>query len=235
MKQKNHYLCSECSAHCKSHFSSLNEQSIEDLAKKKSLHTFRKGEVIFHQETSCFGIHCIQSGSIKLYTVAEDGKEIINRIANPGDFIGLSSAFGFKKYVESAKVIDEASCCFIETSQIKNSLETLPMFLSQVMERLSLELSESNSRHADVVRKSVKARLASYLLKMSEVSPSQSDHQKFKHHLSREEMANYIGSAHETLIRCLSEFKELGYIHEENKSFIILNKERLIRLKGYPH
>jgi CRP-like cAMP-binding protein len=54
----------------------------------------------------------------------------------------------------------------------------------------------------------------------------------FTPHLSREEIASYIGSAHETVIRCISEFKELGYINEENKTFYILNKEMLLNLSG---
>lgn len=235
MRPQKQCVCTECPALCSSIFKALGSEKIQELASYKSIHHFRKGEIIFHQDTPTFGIHCIQSGTVKLFTQEEDGKEIINRLARPGDFIGHSSAFGLKHYAESAKILEETTCCFIETHHFKKLLDSSSQLLTDFLMKISLELSESNARHADMIRKSVKARVASYLVKMAEVSPHQKEVHHFTHHLSREEMASYIGSAHETVIRCLSEFKELGYIEEENKSFTILNKERLIRLGGHLH
>lgn len=235
MKSQKNCVCTECSALCLTSLKNLSGDDLKNLSLLKTMHHYRKGEIIFHQDTPSFGLHCIQSGSIKLFTQEEDGKEIIKRLAHAGDFIGHSSAFGSKSYVESAKVLEDTICCFIETQHFKSFLDTSPQFLSEFLKTISLELAEASNRHADMIRKSVKARLASYLVKMAEDSVPEDERYQFTHHLSREEMASYIGSAHETVIRCLSEFKELGYIEEENRSFTILNKERLIHLGGLIH
>lgn len=235
MKPQKNCVCSDCPALCLTSLKHLSENDLQKLAQNKMIHHYRKGEIIFHQDTPCFGLHCIQSGSVKLFTQEEDGKEIINRLARPGDFIGHSSALGNKTYIECAKVLEDTTCCFIETNHFKTFLDTSPELLSDFLKSMSLEMAEASSRHADLIRKSVKARLASYLIKMAEGSISEEEKSQFTHHLSREEMASYIGSAHETVIRCLSEFKELGYIEEENRSFTILNKERLIHLGGHLH
>lgn len=235
MKPQKNCVCSDCPALCLTSFKNLNTDELQKLAQMKTIHHYRKGEMIYHQDTPSFGLHCIQSGTVKLYTQEEDGKEIINRLAKTGNFIGHSSALGEKSYTECAKVLEDTTCCFIETNQFKSLLETSPQLLSEFLKTISLELTEASHRHADLIRKNVRARLASYLIKMAQGSISDEEQDQFTHHLSREEMASYIGSAHETVIRCLSEFKELGYIEEGNKSFIILNKERLIHLGGHLH
>ena len=233
MKSNNKGPCSECPAHCASLFNDLPTSELEKIMQKKSVHHFRKGEIIYHQDTSCFGVHCLESGTVKIFTQEEDGKEIINRISKAGDLLGHTSLFGEKKYRESAKALEATSCCFIETAEIKELLQSSPNLSTFFMQKISQELFESNLRNADMVRKNVRERLANYFIKMSKHLGHEKNSQMFfTPHLSREEIASYIGSAHETVIRCISEFKELGYIHEENKTFYILNKDKLNHLSG---
>jgi CRP-like cAMP-binding protein len=214
-------------------FQVLPKENFQKLLNTKTVHHFRKGEMIYHQETPCFGLHCIESGTVKLFTQEEDGKEIISRIAKKGDLIGHTSIFCRKNYIESAKALEPVDCSFIETPLVKELLQESPVLMNEILLKMSYELYESNIKNADMVRKNVRERLAAYFIKMTHSRGNQQlpcNH--FTPHLSREEIASYIGSAHETVIRCISEFKELGYINEENKTFYILNKEMLLNLSG---
>ncbi len=192
-------------------------------------HHYRRSEMIYHQETPCFGIHFLKSGSVKLFTQEEDGREIIHKIATPGECLGAGGFFTNKNHAECAKALEPIECYFIEGAQLHTLMEQFPDLNIHFLQMLSFELKESNHRHADMIRKNVRERLASFFIQM-QIRHAPQD--VFSPHMSREEIASYIGSAHETVIRCISEFKELGYIEEENKSFRILNSKELQSLGG---
>lgn len=226
--------CFGCTAHGSSLFCQLPKKELDMIQEIKTTQLYRKGEIIFHQETPSYGLHCIEAGTVKLFTQEEDGKEIIHRISKSGDLLGACSFFGNKSYFESAKALEPVSCCFIDSTQLKELLNGMPELYKEFILKLSHELLEANKRNTDMIRKNVRERLATYFIKMADsLGNGNEDKASFTPHLSREEIASYIGSAHETVIRCISEFKELGYIEEQNKTFTILNKERLMCLGSH--
>ncbi len=213
--------CRECPAQCRSLFEDLGEELLDDIKNLKNHQIFKKGDILFHQGSPSFGLYCIELGSVKLFTQGDDGREIITKIAMPGDLIDISSLFHAKDYQLSAKALGTVKSCFIEKSQIKELVRKNESINSNLFKFLEKDLIAANRRGNELILKNLKSRLASYLLRMSP-SPQ----------LSREELAGYLGSAHETVIRCLTEFKDLGYIREENRTFYILNQDKLYELSG---
>ncbi len=224
MKLSQKCLCKNCNVFSSSLFSRLHEDELKKIHEVKTFHFFNRGEIIFHQESPCLGIFCIESGSVKLYTQEEDGREIINKLQKGGDILGHTGLFGRQQYIESAKALEPTKCCFIDSACIKELLAKSSTLTMDLILKMSQDLIDSNTKTADMVRKNVRERLATYLLKMSEIS---GEDQNFKLQLSREEMASLLGTAHETVIRCISEFKELGYIAEKNRVLYILKKDCL--------
>lgn len=230
MKLNQKCLCKDCNVFSSSLFSRLHEDELKKIHEVKTFHFFNRGEIIFHQESPCLGIFCIESGSVKLYSQEEDGREIINKLQNGGDILGHTGLFGKQQYIESAKALEPTKCCFIDSACMKELLAKSSTLTMDLILKMSEDLIESNTKTADMVRKNVRERLATYLLKMSE---SSGEDQNFKLQLSREEMASLLGTAHETIIRCISEFKELGYIAEKNRILYILKKDSLQALGRY--
>jgi CRP-like cAMP-binding protein len=224
MKLNQKCLCKSCNVFSSSLFSRLHEDELKKIHEVKTFHFFNRGEIIFHQESPCLGIFCIESGSVKLYTQEEDGREIINKIQKGGDILGHTGLFGRQQYIESAKALEPTKCCFIDSACMKELLANSSTLTMDLILKMSQDLIDSNTKTADMVRKNVRERLATYLLKMSEIS---GEDQNFRLQLSREEMASLLGTAHETVIRCISEFKELGYIAEKNRVLYILKKDCL--------
>lgn len=224
MKLNQKCLCKSCNVFSSSLFSRLHEDELKKIHEVKTFHFFNRGEIIFHQESPCLGIFCIESGSVKLYTQEEDGREIINKIQKGGDILGHTGLFGRQQYIESAKALEPTKCCFMDSACMKELLAKSSTLTMDLILKMSQDLIDSNTKTADMVRKNVRERLATYLLKMSEIS---GEDQNFKLQLSREEMASLLGTAHETVIRCISEFKELGYIAEKNRVLYILKKDCL--------
>jgi CRP-like cAMP-binding protein len=223
--------CVECPAKCESLFQVLENTDINKLNKFNTSQSFKKGDIIFHQGTPSFGLYCIEEGDVKIYNQADDGREIISKIASTGDLIDMSSLFNTKEYQVSAKALSAVKCCFIEKSQLKEMATNNQHINFELFKFLERELILANQRSNELILKNVKSRLATYLLRTSFTS-ERLQGRRLTSYLSREELAGHLGSAHETVIRCLTEFKELGYIREENRTFQILNRDKLFELSG---
>ena len=230
MTRKN---CLECPAQCESLFQGLKNTELDGLKQFNTSQSFKKGDIIFHQGTPSFGLYCIEEGNVKIYNQADDGREIISKIASTGDLIDMSSLFNTKDYQVSAKALSAVKCCFIEKSQLKEMAKNNQQINFELFKFLEKELITANQRSNELILKNLKSRLATYLIRTA-IHPENLKGHKLTSNLSREELAGHLGSAHETVIRCLTEFKELGYIREENRIFHILNRDKLFELSGGP-
>lgn len=195
---------------------------------QKNYITLRKGEILYRQGSPCAGIHIIVSGLFKIYSNEDNGKEIIHRLASTEEILGVNSYFGSTLYSENAKALEDSICCFIHEKHLLELMGTDPSFSLQVMKKLVVDLNSSYSRNTNLIKKSVRERLADYFIYMSSRFAEQSEVGiKLKYQLSREEIASIIGTANETVSRGITEFKELGYLDERDKHFFILQHEKL--------
>ncbi|WP_408095874.1 Crp/Fnr family transcriptional regulator [Peredibacter sp. HCB2-198] len=192
-------------------------------------HHYRKGETIFHEGTSSFGIYLIKQGHVKVFTNGLEGKEHILRLATTGDLLGHRSLFKNKMNLESAKALEDTECYFIEHKTIEDLFVKNPEIAIDTLLRLSHELDDALNRNSVLVKKNVKERLAEYFLMMNKIYGE--DH-CIRLHLSREEIASMIGTANETAIRVISDFKEQGLITEIDKTFYIKDEKTLRQIAG---
>lgn len=193
------------------------------------MNTYKKGHDIFLQGNPPFGLYCINSGKIKVTKTAHDGKEVIIRIAGPGDVLGHRSLFSHENYAASATTIEETTLCFIDKKFILGAIHREPSIALNLIQRLSREMGSSESRSASLSQKSVKERLAELLLTLkSSYGVSDNGRTKLEIKLTREEMASMIGTSVETVIRFMTEIKEEGWIEQEGKTIFILDEEALI-------
>jgi len=195
---------------------------------KKNYISLRKGENLYRQGSPCAGIHVIISGLFKIYSNEDNGKEIIHRLASSEDILGVNSYFGPSHYLENANALEDSICCFIHEKHLMELMGTDPAFALQIMKKLVVDLNSSYSRNANLIKKSVRERLADYFIYMSSRFAEESEiGLRVKYQLSREEIASIIGTANETVSRGITEFKELGYLDEKDKHFFILKHEKL--------
>lgn len=231
MKPDTNIDCLKCGAHCKSVFTERLE-IINELNSCRISHTFKKGESIYHEGTPAAGIYCIGQGFVKIFNTEIDGSEVILQIAGEGDLINHSS-ISSKIHHSSAVALVNTRCCVFDTSKISLLLKENPAFLLAVLAKIEGELGDAHWKNVFLVKKNVRERTAFYFQHMGKLyGEAISEGIKINLQLSREDMAAYIGTAHETAIRFISEFKAMGIIKEEKKFFYILNPEGLTHLIG---
>ncbi len=231
MSSENAIDCEKCTNKEKSIFCSIADKTLADISHNKIMNTYKKGHTIFYQGNPPFGIYCINNGKIKISKYGSDGKESIIRIAGPGDVLGHRSLFSNEYYTATATVIEDASVCFLDKNLIFKILKTEPSLALNMIQKLSKEMGAAESRSAAMFQKTVAERLAEFFLTlMKTYGVEEKGRCRLDIKLTREEIASLIGTANETVIRFISEFKEKGMIEQEGKTLYILDKQQLLEL-----
>ena len=130
----------------------------------------------------------------------------------------------------TATALEDTKVCFLDKKFIMNVINDQPTVSMNIIEKLSADMGAAENKLSSLHQKNVRERLAELLLllKESHGEKLEDGRTKIVIKLTREEMATMIGTANETLIRFISEFKEAGLIEQEGKIIIIKNEEELI-------
>jgi len=164
----------------------------------------------------------VQNGIIKIYKTGIDGKEQIIRFAKEGDIIGFRSVLSKELACTTAKVIEDAILCFIPSENLFQLVKENPSFSMHLMQLTCRELGEANNFITDIAQKTVRERLAEILLILMDTFGL--DNKKvLQISLTREELANMVGTATESVIRLLSEFKSDGLIDLHGRKISLLD------------
>lgn len=226
--------CELCSSRKHSMLSELSDSHICTISENKNLISHKKGQILYYEGTKPLGIFCINSGVVKVYKTASNGKEQIIHLAKSGDFLGYSALLGEENYSNSSMIIEDAKICFIPKESFLNTLFSNSSFFKRITKELSHEIGVMESKLTDANQKSIRERLAFILLQLGSTYGVEGDeNQKIDLILSREEIAGMVGTATESVIRLLSEFKKDELIDLEGKKIIIKDKRGLARLSDF--
>ena len=226
--------CTLCASRKFSLFSELPESLICTISDHKNLISHRRGQILYYEGTKPLGIFCINSGVVKVYKTASNGKEQIIHLAQKGDFLGYAALLGEENYSSSSMIIEDAKICFVPKDVFMNSLLHNSDFFRRVAKNLSHEIGVMEEKLTNATQKSIRERLAYVLLQLgNSYGVEGGGNQKIELTLSREEIAGIVGTATESVIRLLSEFKKDNLIETEGKKIIIKDRRGLARLSDF--
>lgn len=218
--------CASCTNRTHPLFRHLEENELQEIILNKITETYKRGSIVYREGNRMKGFYCVQSGIIKIYQTGFDGKEQIIRFAKPGDIIGYRSVVSNEPACTTTEVIEESVLCHIPTEILLNLVKTNGNFAVELMKLTCKELGEANSYITDIAQKTVKERLAEILLHLEDEFGEDSQG-VLNISLTREELSNIVGTATESIIRLLSEFKSQGQIEINGRKIKILDKPGL--------
>ena len=224
-------LCDKCSLESGSLFKYLTPDQLNSLNFSKDFRKYMRGDILYKEGNRISGFFCINSGIIKVFKTGFDGKEQIIRFAKKGDIIAYRSVLSNELACTSAKVIEECFVCFIPSEILISFIKTNPNYALELMKLACHELGEANSFITDIAQKTVRERLAEILLLL--VNDFGLDNQNFLNiSLTREELANIVGTATESVIRLLSEFKSDKLVELNGRKIKIINTKGLEKISN---
>ncbi|MFI5145320.1 MAG: Crp/Fnr family transcriptional regulator [Ignavibacteria bacterium] len=221
--------CDTCQSRLNNVFCTLTDQQLTELSVEKSCNLYRKGQLVFFEGNRPTGLFCVNKGKIKIYQIGIEGKEQIIRLAKDGDIIGYRSLISSETYTASAAVIEDAMICFLPRKTFFDLLQSNSELSTRMMKLLSHDLKAAEKRITGLAQKPVRERLAETLLMLSEFYGLDKDSFSIKAHLSRDDIANIVGTATETAIRILSEFRAEKIINLLGKKIQVLNHDLLVK------
>ncbi|MGK0413565.1 MAG: CheY-like chemotaxis protein/CRP-like cAMP-binding protein [Polaribacter sp.] len=236
--KKNDFLKKEFSKNIQGISTFLNEASkylnLTALSKDRALQSYKNKEEIYREGSAAQRLYFIQSGNVKTFKTIETGKEFVTGFYSAGDFIGQLSLLGDSgKYTETATALEKAEICAIPKvdfiTLLYQNKYVSNKFISMISNNMiDLQKQLINMAFATVRQKTAKALLALDAKGMM----------KDKNHtgisIPREDFAGLIGTATETAIRMLSQFKEEELIGiASSKKLILLDKNKLQHIADF--
>jgi CRP/FNR family transcriptional regulator len=200
------------------------------LDRGKVIHRYRKGQILHYEGNPAAGVDCIRAGRVKVYRSAPRDRQHILRIAEEGDVLGLESILTGDNHASTAEMIDEGTICHLDREAFLAALESNPAALRAVTDMLAEQLLRSEAERAELAGGSVRERMASTLLDLARRYGVQTKAGvRIDLTLSREDLAEMIGTTPETAIRQLSEFRTEGIVATRGRSITIEDPARLGR------
>lgn len=224
-------LCDKCALETGSIFKHLTPEEVEMLNFEKDFRQYKRGEVLYNEGNRISGFYCIHKGIIKVYKTGFDGKEQIIRFAKAGEIIAYRSVLSNEVACTSAEVIEDCMVCFIPSEILISLIKTNPSYALELLKLSCHELGEANSFITDIAQKTVRERLAEILLLL--VNDFGLDAQNYlRISLTREELANIVGTATESVIRLLSEFKTDRLVELNGRKIKIIDIKGLEKISN---
>jgi len=201
-------------------------QELQKLSNERKTKSFKKRELIFEEGEYPRYLYFVQKGKIKAFKTNENGKEYIVSVHNEGDFLGYVDLIKDDKYSESAAALEESELSLIPKEDFNKLLTANRDVTSQLIKMLANNISEKEEQLLHLAYHSVRKRVADAVLYLSDKEETD------EINILRDDLARIVGTAKESVIRMLTEFKNDGYIDIIDGTITIRNRQKLEDMPG---
>lgn len=195
-------------------------QALKNISVNHSKMACRKDEHIYRENRYPIGIYLVTQGRVKTYKIHEQGKAFITGIYHAGDFLGYSALLEDIHYADSAMAMDDSEICLIPKEDFCSLIYTNAEVSRTILKMLSHNLRLREELLTKLAYSSVRKRVAEALVALANCC-KKIGAQKFEINISRKDLASIVGTAPETAIRVLSDFKDEGLVNIKAKGGII--------------
>ena len=221
--------CEQCIVREFSALKTLTKEELLRVSDCKTSYTIKKGDNLFEEGQTLNGIFCIKNGICKISKLSDNGKNHIVKLITKGEILGERSLVNEEPLNLSATALEDMEVCFVPKSEIMGFFKNNTDFSLGMLRNVCENLKEADNDLVNMAQKTVKERLAYTLLYLKDKFGINED-KTLKIQLSREELSGIIGTATESCIRLLSDFKKEGFIDLIGKKISIENERELRRM-----
>ncbi len=202
--------------------------ALQHLSEDREVRRLRRKETIFREGDRPRYLYLLQSGKLKAYRVSEDGKEYITDLFKPGDFFGISALMRETTYGDTAEVLEDAEIVLIPADDFYTLVHSDKDVAHRFIQLLANHLEETEIRLVRQAYDSVRKRVADGLLLLESRYQENQGKGPFAMHIMRDDLAGIVGTAKETVIRTLTDFRQEGLVEVgPSGEIIIKNQEGL--------
>ncbi len=203
-------------------FSPLKDQELRKISVLFEELNFQDNEYVFMEGDSCTWLYLVDRGRIKILKHSSMGKDIILEILSPGEMFGCVAVLDNKPYPASAQAMEPSVIIRINRKNLLKIMDEYPILKLGIAKFFSDRLRDAHEMLKNIATERVEKRIASLLLKLSEKIGVESDgYSKLDFPLTRQEIAEMVGTTVETCIRTISKFQKQGMVKSSRDKMLI--------------
>jgi DNA-binding response OmpR family regulator len=196
--------------------------NLTDLCKDKKIKSVKKKTEVFAEGDTPLYVYFLKTGHVKTYKANPDGKEFITNLYNAGDFFGFEPVLDNSPYQESAIAMQDSELIAIPKYDFLTMLETQRDVSASFITLLCKKVAEKEQQLLNLAYNSIRQRTAEAVLKVAKLHDAAKPIQ-----ISRDDLAKIVGTASESVIRVLSDFKDENLIEIDGGKIRIINQAKL--------
>ncbi|HHW09072.1 MAG TPA: Crp/Fnr family transcriptional regulator [Firmicutes bacterium] len=206
----------------------LPEDDLQLICNLASVQKYRRGDIIFFEEDPGDALHVVISGIVRIYRLADDGREKTLAYVTSGEFFGEMALLDGGARSAVAEALEPTETLVIYGSDFTGVLANHPRISLEIIKVLCRRLRQTNAQLMNIIFRDARNRVISSLLELATNygSPSGS-RTRIDLKLTHQEMANLVGTARETISRILAELQDEGLLHLDEKRMIVVDTRRL--------
>ncbi len=202
---------------------------LKELAADRNINHYKKKQPIYTEGNHPNRLYYVQKGKVKTCKTNDAGKELTVGLFNEGDFFGYNALLEETVYKETAEAIEDCDIAIIPKEDFENLLHNSREVTQKFIKLLAKNVTEKENQLLGLAYNSLRKRVADALLTLQAKYKTELQ-DKFSIHISREDLANIAGTATESLIRTLSDFKSENLIEIKDGNIIIINEKKLEKM-----
>jgi CRP/FNR family transcriptional regulator, polysaccharide utilization system transcription regulator len=206
--------------------------SLKKLSEDRKSKKWKRKETIYNEGEMPSHLYLLTKGKVKTWRMNEDAKELIIGLHKPGEFLGYLPLLNDCAYTESATALDDTEVAVIPKEDFLALVKADRDVAVRFIRLLANDVQEKEEKLLSLAYSSVRARVAEALLHLRD-RYQDGGKAPFSISISRDDLAGIVGTATESLIRTLSEFKHEHLLEISGREITILNPAGLEQVKQY--
>jgi CRP-like cAMP-binding protein len=206
-----------------------NKRTLEQLAEESNVNTYKKKQLIFKEGQNPHYLYHIIKGKVKTFKTHEDGKDLVMDLYNSGDFFGYTTLLEGGAYKENAETMEECELALIPRKDFEDLVNSNPAVARKFISLLAKNVVDKENSLLGIAYNTLRKKVAEALISL-EKKYHTNKKEPFQIDISRDDLATIAGTASESLIRTLSDFKSENLIDIKSGKVIITDEKKLINL-----
>ena len=192
-------------------FRALRAEDRERIAAATREQRVAAGSTIFVEGEPADSLWAVKEGLIRIVKHGSDGREIVLEVFPRGELFGAVVALEERPYPASAIAVEDSVVWRMPASLARELCHKHPSLRAAILDQVTSRLRGAHERLRSVALERVEQRLARVVLTLADKIGQQKDGVTFLG-VTRQELADMIGTTVESTIRVTSKWQQTGII-----------------------
>ena len=208
---------------------SIGNNTLKNLTEDRNINIYRKKQIIYSQGNYPNRLYYVVKGKVKAFKIHDDGKELVTELYSTGDFLGYIALLEETVYKDTAEALEETELAIIPKEEFEELLNKNPEVTKKFIQLLAKNITDKEDHLLGLAYNSLRKKVAEALI-MLQKKYNSAQNEVFTIDISRENLASIAGTATESVIRTLSDFRNEKLIEINSGNIKIVNYKKLENL-----